>query len=509
MSNRYSNFIERGRNGLARLISDPKMQELIHQYPVDDETRDRIRAMDFSGRSTFYYKGPSMATIEPARYLAKAVIDLDDETIKWFLLLYSVSSAREQFDTLFFSHFGERALSCLGVSRFYHGGEFDLWGRTDNEIAKLVDGVIDVGEIVSRCEPDSFRWYFSRKDELSQAISLFALSAGFDYLEDLEFFPKKLLERSIDMPFILVSSEYISLMTGEDYDVVLKNELHNHGVAGCLDDLYLMVEQENTRMRLEKEKLSLEDLLNKKMESIRQQETAIEVLADSFGLDFSESAVQARITKCNDKEHRDILYKFESISGKKLSFLDDISETGLPIPFVDLIKNEYRVIISEKEIPGIKTVENLADCIITHKRFIEHFVTAVQQGKKIEPLRDDDPYDLETRIEEAEVFYHSKVNKEQIHSIDELRLYVTGNDLLMQKIVSALVEQLGVEPEDVTMESNFCNDLGADSLDSIELLMNAEREYGIKIPDEETSSIATVRDLYNVIVEKMQNLPNA
>jgi acyl carrier protein len=507
MSNRYSNFIERGRNGLARLISDPKMQELIHQYPVDDKTRDRIRTKDFSGQSTFFCKGPSMATIEPARYLAKAVIDLDDETIKWFLLLYSVSSAREQFDTLFFSHFGERALSCLGVSRFYHGGEFDL--RTDNGIAKLVDGVIDVSEIVSRCEPDSCRWYFSRSDELSQAISLFALSAGFDYLEDIESFPKKLLERSKDLPFILVSSEYISLMTGEDYADVFKNELHNHGVVGCLDDLYLMVEKENARMRLEKEKLSLEDRLNKKMESIRQQETAIEVLADSFGLDFSESAVQARISKCNDKEHRDILYKFESISGKKLSFLDDISETGLPIPFVDLIKNEYRVIISEKEILGIKTVENLADCIITHKRFIEHFVTAVQQEEAIEPLRDDDPYDLETRIEETEMFYHSKVDKEQIHSIDDLRLYVTGNDLLMQKIVSALVEQLGVEPEDVTMESNFCNDLGADSLDSIELLMNAEREYGIKIPDEETASIATVRDLYNVIVEKMQNLPNA
>ena len=507
MSSQYSNEIERGRTGLAQLIRDPKMLELIHRYSVDDDTRDRIRAMDFSERSTFYAKGPSMATIEPARYLAKAVIDLDDETIKWFLLLYSVSSVREQLYTRFFSHYGERALFCLEVSRFYHGGKFDL--RADDEIAKLVDGVIDVSEIVSRCEPDSYRWYDLGSNQLSQALSLFTLSAGFDYLEDLESFPKKLLERSKDLPFILASSEYITLLTGENYDVVLKNELHKHGVAGCLDDLYMMVEKEITLMSLEQEKRALESQLNSQKERIRQQETAIEVLADSFGADFSESVVQARISKCNDKMYREILYKFETITGKNLSFLDDISETGLPIPFVDLIKNEYHVIISEKEIPWIKTVEDLADCIITHKRFIEHFVTAVQKGEVIEPLRDDDPYDLETRIEEAEMFYHNKVNKEQIHSVDDLRLFVTGNDLLMKKIVSALVDQLGVEPEEVTMDSNFSNDLGADSLDSVELLLNAEREYGIKIPDEETSSIATVRDLYNKIVEKMSNLPDA
>ncbi|MBQ2110051.1 MAG: acyl carrier protein [Bacteroidales bacterium] len=73
----------------------------------------------------------------------------------------------------------------------------------------------------------------------------------------------------------------------------------------------------------------------------------------------------------------------------------------------------------------------------------------------------------------------------------------------MKKIVSALVDQLGVEPEEVTMDSSFSNDLGADSLDSVELLMNAEKEYGIKIPDEEAGGIATVRDLYNVVVEKI------
>jgi acyl carrier protein len=57
----------------------------------------------------------------------------------------------------------------------------------------------------------------------------------------------------------------------------------------------------------------------------------------------------------------------------------------------------------------------------------------------------------------------------------------------------------------VTLESNLTNDLGADSLDSVELLMKAEREYGIKIQDEETSSIRTVGDLYNIILKKLSN----
>lgn len=509
MSDRYSNFIERGRTGLVQLLSNSRLQDLISRYPVTDETRSRIRATDFIDDSAFYYKHFSIVVREPARFLAKAVVDFDDETIKWFLLLYSVSSVRERLYSRFYSHFDERTLSYFGICRFDHYGRFDLNERRESGIASLVDGIIDVRGIVSRYIPQSFDGYYVGIQELSLAIPLFALNAGYKYIEDLELFPGQLLLRSADMPFIVASSEYTALMTGENFDVVFQRILQDNGALGFLDDISLIEKKDDTLKKLEREKSMLEGELAHKKECIRQQETEIDIIADLQGKGISENDVQARISKCNDKEHRAILYKFESITGKKLSFLDDISETGLPIPFVDLIKNEYHVIISEKEIQEIKTIENLADCIITHKRFMEHFVPAVQQGKEIEPLRDDDPYDLETRIEETEMFYHSKVDKEQIHSIDDLRLYVTGNDLLMQKIVSALVEQLGVEPEEVTMESSFSNDLGADSLDSIELLMNAEREYGIKIPDEETSSIATVRDLYNVIVEKMQNLPNA
>jgi acyl carrier protein len=69
----------------------------------------------------------------------------------------------------------------------------------------------------------------------------------------------------------------------------------------------------------------------------------------------------------------------------------------------------------------------------------------------------------------------------------------------VQKIVS---EQLGVDEEKVTPEASFANDLGADSLDTVELVMALEEEFGIEIPDESAEGIATVQDAVNFIVDK-------
>ncbi|NJL45673.1 MAG: acyl carrier protein [Leptolyngbyaceae cyanobacterium SM2_3_12] len=69
----------------------------------------------------------------------------------------------------------------------------------------------------------------------------------------------------------------------------------------------------------------------------------------------------------------------------------------------------------------------------------------------------------------------------------------------VQKIVS---EQLGVEATEVKPEASFANDLGADSLDTVELVMALEEEFGIEIPDEAAEGIATVQDAVNFINEK-------
>ena len=69
------------------------------------------------------------------------------------------------------------------------------------------------------------------------------------------------------------------------------------------------------------------------------------------------------------------------------------------------------------------------------------------------------------------------------------------------KIKQIIVDQLGVDESEVTMEASFIDDLGADSLDTVELVMALEEEFGIEIPDEEAEKISTVADAIKYIEE--------
>jgi len=63
---------------------------------------------------------------------------------------------------------------------------------------------------------------------------------------------------------------------------------------------------------------------------------------------------------------------------------------------------------------------------------------------------------------------------------------------ILEKVKAVIVEQLNVEEEDVTEDASFVDDLGADSLDIVELVMALEDKFGISIPDEEAENIKTV-----------------
>ena len=75
-------------------------------------------------------------------------------------------------------------------------------------------------------------------------------------------------------------------------------------------------------------------------------------------------------------------------------------------------------------------------------------------------------------------------------------------DVSQDKIKQIIADQLGVKKEEVTDNAKFVDDLGADSLDTVELVMALEEEFGIEIPDEEAEKLATVGDALRYIEEK-------
>ena len=77
-----------------------------------------------------------------------------------------------------------------------------------------------------------------------------------------------------------------------------------------------------------------------------------------------------------------------------------------------------------------------------------------------------------------------------------------GMGTVDERVKKIIGEQLGVEEDEVTPEASFVEDLGADSLDTVELVMALEEEYGIEIPDEDAEKILTVGKALDYIKEK-------
>ncbi|REL33666.1 acyl carrier protein [Rhodohalobacter sp. SW132] len=70
------------------------------------------------------------------------------------------------------------------------------------------------------------------------------------------------------------------------------------------------------------------------------------------------------------------------------------------------------------------------------------------------------------------------------------------------KVKAIIVDKLGVDESEVVTEANFTNDLGADSLDTVELIMEFEKEFDLSIPDEDAENIATVGDAVKYLQQK-------
>jgi len=78
---------------------------------------------------------------------------------------------------------------------------------------------------------------------------------------------------------------------------------------------------------------------------------------------------------------------------------------------------------------------------------------------------------------------------------------LSSKEAIFDKVKEIIVDQLGVDEEEVTLEATFIDDLGADSLDIVELIMAFEEEFDMEIPDEDAEKIVTVGDAVEYIKE--------
>ena len=151
-----------------------------------------------------------------------------------------------------------------------------------------------------------------------------------------------------------------------------------------------------------------------------------------------------------------------------------------------LVKEGYYVRVLDSNIRGVKSrLNNIADCI----DFIEADIRDYNQVKQA--------------CDGIDVVHHlAYINgTEYFYKIPEMILEIAVKGMMNiidackeNKIKEIIVDKLGIEESEITDSASFTNDLGADSLDTVELIMEFEKEFNVSIPDEEAEKIQTVGD---------------
>ena len=100
------------------------------------------------------------------------------------------------------------------------------------------------------------------------------------------------------------------------------------------------------------------------------------------------------------------------------------------------------------------------------------------------------------------IVWHYWIKCISLQSIFTKIIYTMSD--IAQKVKGIIIDKLGVEESEVTPEASFTNDLGADSLDTVELIMEFEKEFNISIPDDQAENIATVGQAISFLEENVK-----
>jgi acyl carrier protein len=106
------------------------------------------------------------------------------------------------------------------------------------------------------------------------------------------------------------------------------------------------------------------------------------------------------------------------------------------------------------------------------------------------------------QLTRREKFQNSKL--EQLSDSWHRTGQIMADKPIDQRVKDIIVEQLGVKPDQVTPEAKFIEDLGADSLDTVELIMALEEEFGVEVPDEQAEKLLTVGDVTKYIEDNQK-----
>jgi acyl carrier protein len=354
--------------------------------------------------------------------------------------------------------------------------------------------------------------YFSNKDHFGpkmrdwdfykQAIVLFCLSAGHHWQNCNSYIPDELLNRHNGMPTILSFAFYTSVLTGKDFYEALKDVLKAYGNEGMLDDIITMVKSETVRQHLASKKEELLKQLSVCEEDIRKQETALDITVASFGEGFTEEDLGFKISHCNRASFRAVLYEAENILGERLSVTDRLPDKEKKELLISKLSEKYNILISKRENLSVNTYEELIDVIQTHCRFLDSFKRAIFMGGTIDEISENDIYDIQTKINEICKLFGEDIDTSNVHNIEELKNAVTQKHPSLN-FKDYLVDKLGVDSGEITESASFTNDLGADSLDIVEIIMHTENTLNIEIPDEDWGDASTIGDAYKLIQRKV------